>query len=199
MDDFWNTVFATLGAIGGVGAIATGVSIWISNHTSKKWLQENQTELNKALADHKAALDEQMENHRAGLARQSEREKLRHRREEIIFAREIEAADAFFALRRVIWPRYRSPGMDSYEAASDVAGNLSRIEDAVDQYLTKHSVALNHEVSDKIQEIFTLAATEKFDEDGNGLEPGKSAISAGEKIMELILQVDKLILDWLRR
>lgn len=188
----WNEVVATglkaVAALGGVGVVAAAVAKFVSDHSSKKWLQE-----------HKGKLDEALETHRASLARETETHKLTLKRQELLFARELEASDAFMALWRKIWPQYSRPDMDWHEASEDVARRLGAIEHLLENYLERHSVAISGNVRERIEIARSEAASEKFFEDGPDCDPPQSAIKTAQHVLDELKVARDAVLNDLRR
>lgn len=177
-----------LAALGGVGVIAAGVARTVSNHASQRWLQDNQGKLATAL-----------ETHRAILAKETETHKLTLKREELMFNRELEAADAFMGVWRKVWPQYSHPDMDWHDACCDVADRLSAIESLLEDYLERHSVAISSEVREVIEQARSEAGSEKFFDNAPGNEPPKSAMTAAEKVLDAMRGARDTILSDLRR
>ena len=178
------TLIEVLGAVGGVAVVAGGVAAWVSNHLSSRWLQT-----------HKGALDRELETHRSALAKETEDHKLKLKRQEMLFQRELEAADAFMALWRKVWPQYSHPEMEWLDACEDVAVRLGSIEQLLEDYLERHSVAISSEMRDVIDEAKTASATEKFFDE----HPPREAIAAGERVLNAFQQGKDQILADLRR
>ena len=127
MGSWSDLVSASLGAVaalGGVGVVSAGVAKIVSDHTSKKWLQDN-----------KAKLDEALETHRSKLAKGAETYKMTLKRQELIYQRELDAGDALMRVWRVISPQYRFPDMEWPDACEDVALRLGSVETVLEEYL----------------------------------------------------------------
>lgn len=188
----WGEVIATglkaVAALGGVSVVAGAVATFVSGHASKKWLQEN-----------KGKLDEALETHRAALARETETHKLTLKRQELLFARELEAADAFMAVWRKIWPQYSRPDMDWHEACEDVALRLDNVEHLLEDYLEQHSVAVSSNIRELIEHARSEAASEKFFVDGPERDPPKSAVTAAEHVLNDLKAARDTVLSDLRR
>ena len=183
-----STVLSGVAAVGGVAVVAGGVSAWVSSHLSTRWLQR-----------HKGLLDRELETHRAALAKEAEAHKLTLKRQELMFARELEAADAFMGVWRKLWPQYSRPDMDWHEACEDVAERLSTIEVLLEDYLEHHSAAISAGVREEIEKARSEAAAEKFFDNAPGNEPPKSAIAAADRVLNTLRHVRDKILGDLRR
>ena len=181
------TVIATLGAFGGAAAIATVVAKWVSDHASKQLLQT-----------HKAELDKALETHKAELARESDSHKLTLKRQELIYQRELEAADALMALWRAIYPQYRFPDMEWDDACEDVAGRLHEIEKLLGDFLEKHSIAISADVREKLEHLQTVASTEKFYDPTDDAMP-RETIKAGGEIINTLREARDQVLQHLQR
>ena len=188
MSTMATNVLSGLAAVGGVAVVAGGVSAWISSYLSSRWLQR-----------HKGLLDRELETHRAELAKETEVHKLTLKRQELMFARELEAADAFMSVWREIWPQYSRPDMDWHEACEDVAERLAAIEVLLEDYLEHHSVAISAGAREAIEQARSEAASEKFFDNAPGNEPPKSAVAAAESVLNALREVRDIILGDLRR
>jgi len=186
--DVLSAGISAVAALGGVGVVAAGVAKVVSDHTSQKWLQANQGRLDQAL-----------ETHRAELAKETETHKLTLKRQELIFQRELEAADAFMSFWRIVYPRYRHPDMDWNDACEDAAHSLGQIEKVVEEYLERHSVAISPDVRDWIERARLDAATEKFFESNPNKRPPQSAVDAAGRILDVLIEARDQILKDLRR
>ncbi|KUR76962.1 hypothetical protein AQZ50_12145 [Novosphingobium sp. Fuku2-ISO-50] len=177
-----------VGALGGVAVVAGAVAHFVSDHASKSWLQAN-----------KGKLDEALETHKAALSRETETHKLTLKRQELLFARELEAADSFMAVWRKLWPQYSRPEMEWHDAREDVALRLGTVEAMLEDYLERHSVAISATVRESIERARSEAASEKFFEDGPDRDPPKAAIDAAEHVLGAMRAARDTILNDLRR
>lgn len=174
--------------VAGSGGLAAWIANKVADHASQKWLQENQAKLSQAL-----------ETHRAELAKETEVHKLSLKRQELLFARELEAADAFMAMWRKVWPQYSRPDMEWHEACEDVADRLGSVEELFEDYLEKHSVAISADVRNQISGAQSVAASEKFFENGPDFDPPPEAVQAAEKVLNAMQVARNAILADLRR
>ena len=188
----WSDIVASsLGAVatlGGVGAIAAAVAKLVSDHTSQRWLQDNQGKLDHAL-----------ETHRSELAREAELHKLTLKRQELIYQRELEAGDAFMKVWRTVYPQYRFPDMDWHDACEDVASLLGSVENVLEEYLEKHTVAISQQGRELLERARSEAASEKFFQDGPDASPPKNAVDAAGQVLDALRKARDQLLDDLRR
>lgn len=188
----WNEVLGTglkaVAALGGLSVVSAAIAKFVTDHASKKWLQEHKGELDKAL-----------EAHRASLSRETETHKLTLKRQELLFARELEAADAFMAVWRKLWPQYSHPEMDWHDACDDVAHRLGSVEAMLEDYLERHAVAIGASVRQKIEHARSQAASNKFFADGPDSDPPKAVIDAAEQVLHFMSNARDEILNDLRR
>lgn len=133
------------------------------------------------------------------LSKETETHKLTLKRQELLFARELEAADAFMAVWRKLWPQYSRPEMDWHDACQDVALRLGTIEAMLEDYLERHSVAISAAVREGIEHARSEAASEKFLEDEPDCDPPKAAIDAAEQVLGAMRAARDAILNDLRR
>lgn len=186
-DEFFSTGLKVVATLGGIGIVAGGVAAWISQHLSASWLQA-----------HKGELDRQLESHKAELAKATETHKLTLRRQELLFQREIEAADAFMIMRSSIWPQYEHADMDWHDACIRVAEKLADVERALDEFLARHTAVIGKPVRDKVEHARTVAAHEKFFVTDHP-QPPDSAIKAAESVLGAIQEAEEQIYADLRR
>lgn len=190
---------AVLGALGGAGVVAAVVAKFVSEHASQKWLQENQALLDRAAEVQRAGLERDADLHRATLSKEAEVHKLTLRRNEILFEREIAAADALMAVWDKVWPKYSRPNMDLHEAREDVAVRLGEVEDTLEEFLRRHSVAISPTVRDCIDSARIEAATEKFFNDGPDQSPPRASVDAADRVLTSLAAAKETILADLRR
>lgn len=183
--DIITIVVSVIVTVAGSGGLAAWVANKVTDYASQKWLQENQAKLSQAL-----------ETHRAELAKETEAHKLSLKRQELLFARELEAADAFMTVWRNVWPQYSHPEMDWGDACENAALRLGTIEAELEDYLEKHSVAISASVRDLIDTARWTAASEKFFET---MDPPKEAIKAAESALDAVRAARDAILSDLRR
>jgi ribosomal 50S subunit-associated protein YjgA (DUF615 family) len=179
---------AAVTALGGVGVVSAGVAKLMSDHTSKKWLQEHQGKLNEALETHRSELAKVTDVHRMTLKRQ-----------ELIYQRELEAGDALMKVWRASYPQYRFPDMTWDDACEDVAGNLGSLEKALEDFLESHSVAISGTVRDLIEAARSEAATEKFFVEEPNVAPPKAAREAAGRALDNLKTARDQMLTELRR
>lgn len=110
----------------------------------------------------KATLNAELERLKNELAKESDLHKLKLRKAEILFDRELEAVAEFGTLYRQIAPTYSHPDMDWDDACNDVAKRFSTIEQQLENYLTKHAPVLTEVLREKLRSCTTKASHNKF-------------------------------------
>ncbi|MER9677028.1 hypothetical protein [Mesorhizobium sp. M0208] len=145
---FGSSVVALLG---GGGVVLVAICAFISQFITDRTIE-----------GHKATLNAELERLKNELAKESELHKLKLRKAEILFDRELEAVAEFGTLYRRITPRYSHPDMDWDDACADVASRFSTIEEQLENYLTKHAPVLSEALREKLRHCKTTASHNKF-------------------------------------
>ena len=129
------TGLSAVGALGGVGVIAWFVAKKTVDHNSKKWLQ-----------DHQGELDHQLETHKAELEGEADKRRLAYKRQELMFEREVLAAQAFFQLYDDVYPKAGGPNPDwDSDAVPEIAENYGETEEKIAEFVRSHGVGLSAE------------------------------------------------------
>jgi hypothetical protein len=116
----------------------------------------------RSIEKHKATLSRELERLKGELAKETETHKLRLKKAEILFDRELEATSDFSVLYRRILPSYSRPDMEWEDACSIVAGRFASIENDLTAYMTRHGPVVTSALRDKVTHCITLAAHNKF-------------------------------------
>jgi len=161
----------------GGGVAATAVLAFFANFFVNKEIERQKAELNKELERLKAELSKDAETHKLNLKKQ-----------ELIFNKELDAADDFMKLHRQIKPAYSHPDMDWDEACADVAHRLDKIETSLESFLVKHGAIITTSARVLLTECISLASIYKFD----SIEEGQLFAQAKTKVDELLNKLDKI-------
>jgi len=183
--DLLNIALTVIGTIGGAGVIILGLSNWLGKVWANRLMQ-------KETAAHSHAL----EKLRTELLRDSETHKVKLRKSEVFFAKELEATSAFIALFRSILPRHHMPNMDWHDACDSIAENFAKIEIGLDQFLSVHGAALQDDVVEIVVECLGIAGDQKFEIEGP--EVPSSANSAANKLYEKLKSAESKLLKHVR-
>jgi hypothetical protein len=181
-------IVSVLGAFGGAAAVGAVVAKFVSDHVSKEWLQRQ-----------KSQLDTVLETHKASLSRETEAHKLTLKRQEMLYAREVAAADALMKLCRRIYPKYSRPDMDWHDAGEAVACRLEVVEREAEDFLEEHSPIVSDEVLRLVEEIKASAADAKFYVQERDGEADPQSIEVGQNIMTKLGEAKDQIRKDLRR
>jgi hypothetical protein len=142
---------SVIALLGGGGVVLVAVCAYVSKFIADRTIE-----------GHKAALTAELERLKSELARESEMHKLKIKRAEILFDRELEAVAEFGALYRQITPKYSHPDMDWDDARDNVASRFPTIEDQLENYLAKHAPVLTEGLREKLRLCKTTASHNKF-------------------------------------
>lgn len=174
------------------GAVAWLVAKTAVSHSSKQFLQSHKGELDRVLADHVAELEGKADERR-----------LVHKRQELMFQREVDAARAFFKLYDELSPKAGGPEPDWHsDAVPDLASRYTEIELALAKFLRDHSLCLTDEAVTLVERAKNEAREGSFlvGEDTLGepylvgqLEPSTHVVASVEKYWKAISQAKNVI------
>jgi len=177
-----------LAAFGGAGVVGGVVAKFVSDHASRQLLQS-----------HKAELDTLLESHKASLQRETEQHKLTLKRQELLFGREVDAADDLVRLHRRIYPTYSHPNMEWEDACEDIVWRFAEIEEEAEDYLEKHSAVVSKEVRTMIGNIRNTSADAKFNAQGSPGNADRQSLSIASELLGELDKVRQQIFDDIRR
>ena len=177
-----------LAAFGGAGVVGGVVAKFVSDHASKQLLQS-----------HKAELDTLLESHKASLHRETEQHKLSLKRQELLFGREVEAADDLVRMHRRIYPEYSHPDMDWDDACQEIAWKFEEIEKQSEDYLEKHATVISVEVRSMIESIRTSAMDAKFNVQGSPGSADPQSVNTASELLEVLNKARQQMFDDIRR
>ena len=112
----------SLGLLGGGSVVIADASTFVSQHFA-----------NRSLEKQKAEIAQQLERLRAEFSKELETHKHAIRRQELVFERDVAAAQAGVRLNEAIQPRFH-PDMDWDEACCGLAWNFSTVEKALKEF-----------------------------------------------------------------
>lgn len=166
MDDLIKAVLTVLGALGGAGLIVFALLKYTSDLFAKEIIEKVKSDLQKELEAHKTSL----------------------KKSEFIFEKEFEAASDFVALKQNIYPLYRFPDMEWFDACEEIAKNFSKHESSIRQYISKHGATIEQSTLDKISSAEAIAGQYKF----GGAVPGTTMTPAdsADKFWEIIEEIE---------
>lgn len=177
-----------LAAFGGAGVVGGLVAKFISDHASKQLLQS-----------HKAELDTLLESHKASLQRETEQHKLTLKRQELLFGREVEAADGLVRMHRRIYPAYSHPDMDWHNACQEIACRFEEIETEAENYLEIHSAVVSTEVRTMIDGIRNSAAEAKFNVQGSSGDADPQSVETASELLDALNKARQRMFENIRR
>lgn len=179
---------SVIALLGGGSVVLVGICAFVSKFVADRTIE-----------GHKAALAIELERVKNELAKETEAHKLKLRKAELLFDRELEATSEFSALYRKIRPDYSRPDMDWADACGIVAGTFSSIEKDLEGYLTKHGSVLTAGIRAKLREGVTFASHNKFGayempED----QAGASGMAAAGKLLDSLELVEEQLFQLVR-
>ncbi|WP_424363110.1 hypothetical protein [Methylocystis parvus] len=181
MQDAWTIITNIFAFFGGSVAATAGIGFFANFF------------VNKALERQKSSLNQELERFKSELSKEAEKHKLSLKKEEIIFNKEIEAANAFMKLQRNTRPTFSHPNMDFDEACTEVVEHFPEMEARLEVFMISHGPFISPLSRQLIQECISIARDNKFAsiEEGSWLEDAKK--NAGELLQKLPVIEDGLI------
>ena len=88
--------------------------------------------------------------------------RLQLRRQELLLAREFEAASALSALTRQFLPTFHFPAMAWDNACNEIAYDFAKIDSALGDFLVRHAAALPGEITAQLGECIGLTREHRF-------------------------------------
>lgn len=139
--DWLATEIGKLSLLGVYGLVAGAVGSLLSGYVFPKWLQKQKSDL------------------------EVEAEKLRFKlkRQELMFERELLAAEEFFRLHDSILGTPRFPDPDWSDAQIIIADKFGVLEDQITTFLDKHGVAISESTSTSLTSARHIANQGSFD------------------------------------
>lgn len=135
----------------------------------------------------KAKTNSEIERLKNEMTRGLESYKVRLKKSEVFFLRELEAASAFSSLYHSILPSYSNPDMEWYEACDAMAQDFGRTEARLDDFMAKHGAMLDQEERNLLASAITDAGQGKFE-----VIDGEVSPEANNKAGEMYEKVQKL-------
>jgi hypothetical protein len=173
------TILTVVSALGGSAVIAAAVAAFFGKLFA-----------DRSLESHKADLGQETERLKGELAKESETHKLKLKKQELLFQKELEAASDFFALRRKIEPKYRHPDMDWGEALEDVVEAFAKSEDRLQSFAAKYGPVLSEDNRKDLDLATGIASDHKFASAGVGYRDLESAMKIAEKFLNVLQDIE---------
>lgn len=168
-------VLSVLGALGGGAIIIGGFAHWLGNLWAKRLIQNE-----------KSKLDLEIEAH-----------KVRLKKSEVFFLKELDAASELSAFHHSILPDYRYPEMTFHDACEELATDFNDLEKWVGDYIAKNGAVLPDKIMSHLHECSSIAGTSKFlirNSDDVSIE----AIKAAEKFWEELNNATREFIEHVR-
>lgn len=173
--DIWGWIIA----VGGPSVIATAIATLVSS---------------RLLEGYKAKLGQETERLKGELAMETETHKLKLKKMEVLFGKQLDAVKDFIALKQKIYPQYSHPDKDWDEACDEVARELSSIEKMCDAFTRDYGAVLTLDVREKVAEIHSLASIHKFAVGGPAYGSFPDALKAAGDILHGLSALEELMI-----
>lgn len=159
MNGVLETVAAALLSLGGGTIIIGAFAQWFGRLWATRLIQNE-----------KQKLDLEIESYRIKL-----------RKSEFIFQKELEASSELVSMICGYLPSYNDPWMDSHDVSSYIASQLDLIESDIRSYIAKHGAIVRKDALEQLLNACSTAGAAKFEV--TGPEPPESANQAAEKVL----------------
>jgi hypothetical protein len=106
-----------LAYLGGGAVIVAGLAAAVSKYIADRTIERR-----------KAELAMEVERVKGELTKDTETHKLKLRKTELLFAKQLDAAEAFFILRDKIYPKYSFPDKDWHSVREEIIDDFTSIE-----------------------------------------------------------------------
>ena len=151
----------------------------------------------RSLEGHRSNLERETERLKGELAKDTETHKLELRKQELLFAKELEAASAFLSLRRRFEPKRSHPDMDWSEALEDVIDGFPRAEKALEAFAAEFGSVFSAQNRKDLNSCISMASANKFAGVPGG-DDTKSAGEAAEKFLNTLKKIEGRLIKELR-
>lgn len=122
--------------------------------------------------------------------------KIKLKKSEVFFLRELDAASSFSSLFHLISPKFNHPDMEWHEACDSIAENFGRTEDKLGEFLSKHGAMLDDSEREILFDAAAEAAIGKF-EVADGTIPS-NANTRADRMFEKLKTLEGLLLRRVR-
>jgi hypothetical protein len=164
---------------GGISVVTVAIAGFLSRYIAER-----------SIEGHKAQLGQETERLKGELAKETETHKLRLRKQEIFYEREIDAASAFIALHTDLEPRYRFPDMIWDDVLDDVVDSFGKTEMRLRNYIAKYGAAISADNRNQISSCRLMASNNQF-----AKQEGEPALTNAKQEADEMLRIFKEIED----
>jgi len=183
----WDIALRIVALFGGLSVVAGGIAALVSKSLSERWLES-----------HKSELQKEVERLKADLAKEQETHKLLLKRKEILFSREIEAAQAFFELHRRVSPTYSFPDKEWEDVVEEVIEDFGKIEKELGNFVRDQGPFLTPAIRKLVDEAEDVSSSFKFHASGHGSGTQKQAEEAVETVLAKLREIEQMFTDLLQ-
>ena len=175
------TIISTLG---GASLIVFGLSSWLG----KIWA-------NKLMEKDKSKFMRDLETLKYGLVNETESYKIKLKKSEFLFEKEFDAASELTAMIRSFLPPSRNQEMDWHDACNEIALSFAKINNSIDNFLSKNGAVLSDEQKELLTHCVGLASY--FCHEAKS-EVSEDANAAASTLFENLLKTEKLLVEQIR-
>jgi hypothetical protein len=177
---------AVLASIGGASLLLFAMSNWLGKVWADRLMRRETAEFSRDLEALKNKFLLDAESHKVKL-----------KKSEFLFAKEVEATSALVSIFRGLLPRHAWPDMDWYDACDFIATNFDKIERTLDNYLATHGAVVDDEVVNHISRCVGIAGSNKFGISSDAVSA--EANKAANELYEELKQAEEKMLKHIRQ
>jgi len=144
--------------------------------------------------------DQLVERLKGELSRDLETHRIRLRKSEVLFARELESVTQFVSFSRRMRPHYSHPEMDKNETWDEIALNIGSHECFLEGFLAEHGAVISDKAIELLSEASEIAGRHKFEAISDGREHvvSREANAAAVMFWEKIKEAERRLLEDVR-
>ena len=169
----WDLIIKAAGLFGGISVVSVAVAAFLAKFFS----------------------DRSIEKHKAELGKETETHKLKLKKKEILFSKQLDAIGAFIELHQKLRPGFDWPEKDWGEACSEVVDDFGKFENRLEEYLRHFGAAISKDVREMIKSCVMLASINKFARAGEQYGDMKQAEKAAGEVLETLEKIEQKMLD----
>lgn len=174
-----------LASLGGGAGIVLAFSNWLGKIWASRLMERER---------HQYQAD--LEQLRAKLTRETEEEKIKFKKSELLFSKQLEAASEIVAYRQELKPIAERPSESDDEFFERMSFRVGGIAHWSHEYLSKYGAVLPDNVQHILIEVKAIAGESRFYH-GNAVT-GKEAINGTKQCYDLIQKVETELLSLVR-
>ena len=186
-EDELNLALDILSKIGGAVAIISGLSAFLGKIWAERIIRDRIAGHERTLESLKAEYQKDIEGH-----------KIKLKKSELFFERQLEAANALSEFKESLLGRHDFPDETIDDALERMGSRFNHHADWIQVFMARYAVVLPEKIKKKLREAFYIADTIKFDTQN---DPEHLPVDFGTKAQEfwdLINEANNCYLEYIR-